>query len=305
MGRIRRHLVTHSFKGGRFDDHGLRVDVLQELIRYKDLLVETAKELWRRRNPGRERLPRNFEDSLSLSFYEIEPGSTCIPLERTLDVEEGRLFVPPPDELDEAADLVADTITAADEDRPIPESFPKNLLALFQDYGRSLADDEWIEQTPHQRPQPARYRETTRSRLAAWTSEEYEDAIDLVAEVTMARVSRPRMALMLDDGREIEAAFDATDEDLITAALKDHNFARVRVSGRGLFSSAGRLEKIVIVDRISLAEGELPFDPSAKPISEQFDEIIKALPEDVVASLPRDGSEKHDDYIYGHTEDEI
>jgi hypothetical protein len=61
-------LVNHTFQGGRFLDHGVDVDVLEEVARYKALLVETAKELWRRRNPNRERLPKNFEDSLQLKF---------------------------------------------------------------------------------------------------------------------------------------------------------------------------------------------------------------------------------------------
>ena len=84
MARIKRELVVHTFKGGRFNDHGVDVDVLPELIAYKTILVETAKELWRRKNPDRERLPKNFEDSLSLKFYEVKPGSAAIPLVREI-----------------------------------------------------------------------------------------------------------------------------------------------------------------------------------------------------------------------------
>jgi hypothetical protein len=74
------NLVTHTFRGSRFDDHGIDVDVLTEIIAYKTILVETAKELWRRNHFDRQRLPKNFEDSLSLRFYEIIPGSAAIPL---------------------------------------------------------------------------------------------------------------------------------------------------------------------------------------------------------------------------------
>ena len=68
MAKKQYELVTHIFKGGRFDDNGLDVDVLPEVIAYKNILVETAKEIWRRKNPDRERLPKNFEDSLTLKF---------------------------------------------------------------------------------------------------------------------------------------------------------------------------------------------------------------------------------------------
>ncbi len=77
-------IATHTFKGGRFDDHGLDIDVLPDLIAYKTILVETAKELWRRKHLTRQRLPKNFEDSLSLKFYELRKGSTAVPLMRSI-----------------------------------------------------------------------------------------------------------------------------------------------------------------------------------------------------------------------------
>ena len=130
-------LVTHTFRGDRFDDHGLDVDVLPELIAYKTILVETAKELWRRNHPDRQRLPKNFEDSLSLKFYEIIPGSAAVPLMREIELQEGLLpFEPLPDELDEAVVLVSDSIESVSKDKPLPQTFPKNIIPLFSEYGK-------------------------------------------------------------------------------------------------------------------------------------------------------------------------
>ena len=69
-----RDLTTLTFVGPRFDDHGLDLDVLPELIAYKNLLIETAKALWRAQNPDRERLPKGFESSLSIKFYQLTEG---------------------------------------------------------------------------------------------------------------------------------------------------------------------------------------------------------------------------------------
>lgn len=49
-------ITTQTFNGKRFEDHGLDLDVLPELIAYKTLLVETAKALWRAKNPERQRV---------------------------------------------------------------------------------------------------------------------------------------------------------------------------------------------------------------------------------------------------------
>jgi hypothetical protein len=75
MSKVQRHLVMHTFKGKRFDDHGLDLDVLPDLFADKQLLMESAKGLWRRAHPDRERLPKNFEDRLTLKFLLSKQGA--------------------------------------------------------------------------------------------------------------------------------------------------------------------------------------------------------------------------------------
>jgi len=301
MARIKKELVVHTFKGGRFDDHGVDIDVLPELIAYKTILVETAKELWRRKNPDRERLPKNFEDSLSLKFYEIKAGSAAIPLMREIEIpDQISLLDSQEDELDQAVDVVADTIVAASHDKLLPASFPANVLPLFEEYGKTLRVDEWIEQQPAKRPSAVRYSNVVREKMGRWSSSAYEDSVDIVGTVTMARVSRPRMAVAIDTNREIEAAFKPEDEAVITTALKDHAVAKVRVEGKGQFSADGQIQRIIQVDRVTLLPaGELPFDAATKPIWKTFAEIVKEIPEEVIRNLPTDTAENHDHYIYG------
>src|SRR5205807_9812193 len=94
MGQIIRHpLKELRFVGGRFEENKgwLDFDVLPELQAYKRLIIETAKEEWRRRNPGRERLPKGFEESIRLGFHEVREGSCAVPVERVVEVEDGML----------------------------------------------------------------------------------------------------------------------------------------------------------------------------------------------------------------------
>lgn len=48
---------------------------------------------------------------------------------------------------------------------------------------------------------------------------------------------------------------------------------------------------------------DVEFDPNAKPIWEEFDEVLAAAPKDYLDRLPRDGAQNHDRYIYGVGED--
>ena len=300
MTKTKRELVVHTFKGGRFDDHGVDLDVLPDLLAYKGLLIETAKELWRRKNPDRQRLPRNFEDSLSIKFYEVRKGSAGIPLVREVETEDQISFLDSQrDELDEAVDLIADTVEAAAQDKTLPPSLPSNVVPLFEDYGKTLRDDEWIEQMPAKRKSPVRYSPVVRERLGRWFHSVYEDSVDIVGTVTMARVSRPRMAITLDGGCEVEAAFRPEDEGVITTALKEHATAKVRVEGRAQFLAGGQIQRIIQVDRVTLLPGgAVTYDSTAKPIWDVFAEIVKDLPPAVLNTLPTDTAENHDHYIY-------
>ncbi|MCI0639543.1 MAG: hypothetical protein L0Y70_10750 [Gemmataceae bacterium] len=301
MNEAHRRIVSHSFHGGRFEDHGVELDVLLELIRYQTLLVELAKELWRRYHPGRERLPKNFEDSLGLKFYEVARNCATIPLVRALAPHEESQFPGfQGDELDEAVELVAMTIDAAANNQALPDEFPKHLLALFEDYGNTLREDEWIEQQPAQAAAPSRYDAVVRARLTEWLSPSYQAFVDVAGPVTMARVSKPRMALQLGAGQEVEAAFRPQDEDLITTALKQHATAKLRVIGRGQFGQDGRLQKIVEVERVVLLpEGGIPFDAAAKPIWEEFADVLATVPPEEFGKLPTDAAQRHDEYLHG------
>jgi hypothetical protein len=60
-------LASLRFDGKRFGGHALDVECTQELIAYRSLILECAKELWRRKNPGRVRLPRRFEEGFRVT----------------------------------------------------------------------------------------------------------------------------------------------------------------------------------------------------------------------------------------------
>ncbi len=133
-------LASLRFDGKRFEGHALDVECTQELIAYRTLILECAKELWRRKNPDRVRLPKGFEDGFRVQFDRIEEGSAVVPLKRVREAVQGELDLG--DEFDEAATLVDAAIGAADQDDLLPEQLPSNVIPLFAGFGRTLRDDE-------------------------------------------------------------------------------------------------------------------------------------------------------------------
>lgn len=301
MSNGNQELTTLSFVGPRFEDHGLELDVLAELVAYKKLLLETAKELWRRAHPDRERLPRGYEERCEIKFYGLQPGSTAVQLMRVVEQPEGQLpLVPVFDELDEAAGVIEATIEAAGADHPLPPELPKNVIPLFAEFGKGLRPGEEIVARARTRPRAARYTADARTRLAGWQDRTYEDVVELTGEVRQADLDGCNFSLRAEDGRKIPARFLPEQEAVVTEALRDHGSRRLRLRGRGEFATADRMLKRVmrIDDLVVLPSGGEEFDRTARPIWEVVAELGAEIPDEEWSRVPADLSRNLHDYLY-------
>lgn len=295
-----RDLTTLRFDGPRFDDHGLDLDVLPELMAYKALLVETAKSLWRAQHPDRERLPKGFEASLSIKFYGLTEGSTGVPLKRVIPEDRGNLSLLE-DELDQAADLLESTIERAGAGQSLPAELPKNVIPLFDDFGRTLQASEAIGIRSVRRSAEVRYTQEVKARLIRVAEGDYEDSVDIVGEIRAADVDGFSFALREGDGNKVRGVFAPEQEVLFTEALRDHAERRLRVIGVGEFSgSTGQLRSIRKVTdlRPAAVEGH-KYDTSVRPIWETLSDISSQVPNEEWDKLPRDGARNFRRYLYG------
>lgn len=309
--QIRHRLKDLRFTGGRFEKNKgwLDLDILPELQVYKTLLVETAKEEWKRRNPGRERLPRGFEENIRVGFREIIEGSCTIPVERLVDVED-ELFEQAyvEDEVDEAVRIIDATLISAREDRPFPDRLPARIIPLFEDWGKTLAPDEGIELNGHNGDSP-RFDAFIRERILNTKRDRYEDNVDLVGEVRAAELKAREggtFSIQLENGDSVPGTFTSGQEATITEALHEHNRLRLRIVGLGEFESAGRLRRIVRADRLEERPlGETPFDPDAPPIWEVLEQLGQSVPEEEWDKVPKDAARNLDFYLYGLPRQEL
>ncbi|PIW64943.1 MAG: hypothetical protein COW13_00200 [Candidatus Omnitrophica bacterium CG12_big_fil_rev_8_21_14_0_65_50_5] len=297
-------ITTQKFNGERFKDHGLDLDVLPELIAYKTLLIETAKALWRAKNPDRPRIKRNFEDGLKLKFYTIQPGSVAIPIEREYEVEESLFpIVRKPDELDEAAALLDEAMNAAAADQLLPAGFPKNVIPFFDDLGKTLREDESIEFSPARGGAKIIYTREVRDRLLKRSANEYSDQLNVHGEIRAASLDGNRFTVRQDDGTKVEGRFQPEQEVIVTDALREHVSCRVEIQGVGFFSADGILRRIDRVDRLVVRRlGEQSYDSTARPIWDVVEELGQSIPAEEWEKLPKDASINLDKYLYGKGE---
>ncbi len=296
-------LASLRFDGKRFAEHALDVECTQELIAYRALILECAKELWRRKYPGRVRLPKGFEDGFRVQFDRVEAGSVVVPLRRVRETEQAELDLG--DEFDEAAALVDAAIAAADRDDLLPEQLPANVIPLFANFGRTLREDEVLFTRARGSNVEAPYTLKARARLAGWVGPTYEDTVDLVGEVRMANLGPGAFRLQIaETGVQVEGRFDTTQEALVLDALKNHRSVCLRVKGTAEFSTRDRqIKRLVRIDEVGLALAEVvAFDEAAPPIWEQLARIGKEAPSGTWDTVPTDLSTRIDDVVYGHGE---
>ena len=67
--------IKLRYVGARFNGAKLPLDVLADLPAFRDLVVAFAKDLWRKQNADRQRVPRGFDRSMSFDLTAIEDGS--------------------------------------------------------------------------------------------------------------------------------------------------------------------------------------------------------------------------------------
>ena len=300
MRQFDEEIATLRFDGERFREHSLDVECTQELLAYKKLILECAKELWRRRNPGRKNLPKGFGDAFTLFFSEVQEGSAVVPLKRRIECSDDQLELPPRDEFDDAAELIDASIEAVGNDGKLPDLLPRNVIPLFRDFGKTLTVDETLFTRSHRRNTEAVYSPQVRERLANWTETVYEDLVDLTGEVRMAQLDGGQFKLLLADGRTAAGKFPPAQEALVLEALSRHSEVRLHIKGLAEFNEMDRsLRRVIRVDDAQIVIGaELSYDDSIRPIWETVSELGASVPKKAWESLPADLSKHVDDYLH-------
>lgn len=309
MAKMIRHLLKElKFTGGRFEQNKgwLDFDVLPELQVYRKLLIETAKEEWKRLNPGRERLPKGFEENIRLGFNEIREGSCTVPVERIVEVKDDDLELYVRDEVDEAARIIDATLMAVCKDTPFPERLPARVIPLFEDWGKTLASDEGIVLDGYNGDSP-RFDAAIRERILNAKRDRYDDMVDLVGEVRAAELKAREggsFNILMESGDLIPGVFTNEQEESITEALHEHRQVRLRVVGLGEFEASGQLRRIVRMDHLEeRPASETPFDPDTPPIWETIAEIGKSIPEEEWDKVPTDLAVNLSRYLYGESKE--
>ncbi|HBO43884.1 MAG TPA: hypothetical protein DD670_08130 [Planctomycetaceae bacterium] len=292
------------FCGERFRDHALDLSAITELRQFQEIVAETAKALWRSAHPDRERLPAHFEERTRLCLRRIEDGSATAPLEVYIEPDEQcEFWDSEPIELNEAIALTYRVLESVGAGREIPEEFPRRLIPTIADWGRTLREGDEIELQTTGDVLPVRVNQALRKRLTSYVERPQSTVVELTGECVEADIRHGRFQIWIDPQTSVQATFDATQEDLVTSALKEHHSVRIRVRGAADFSPDGKASRFTNIESMELvAVEDEPFDLASPGIEEELSAIWADVPATEWARLPVDLTDNLDEYLYGAAE---
>jgi len=235
------------FRGGRFDNHLLILDVAPDLLAYKQLVVELARHLYKERT-GAPRVPKGFEESFQLGIKEIRVGSSAQPLiERPGALPDG-LFANGVDTYLEARDELGHLVREISAGRPLPPRFPKKLVKHFNKIGSGLRDNEYIELRAPGDAVGARYDRKVREQIVLPVEGRLEDEIDLVGVLQGGLRDKGQLRLQLSNGVTVDVSYSLAD---VTEVVQQFTGHAIRVRGLAEFDSSHTILRITKVDELA------------------------------------------------------
>lgn len=265
-----RDFAAPVFRGGRFESKTLVIDVLPDLAAYRDLIVALAKHLVLDREPERKRVPKGFAESFQIGISAVEAGSAIPVLTRI----ESSPAMPWFDVFDEARDLVEQVVASAGKKESLPKAFPLDLAARFNQFGRGLRENEYIELRGPGALSGPRYDSEIRKAIVLQRESRYEARVDITGWVDGGSITKEVLTIR----RENESLLECKQASELVRVLLSKPDQLVRVIGVGVFDRDDRLERMVLVDDVVPADDEEQ-TPEFLRLAARFEELAN-LPED-------------------------
>jgi hypothetical protein len=266
-----------TFRGPRFTRPELPVDVLPELLAYKDIILRVAKEMYRARYK-RTRVPKRFDDSFQLVLREIRKGSSVAGLGRIEMALAAEVLQAEPDGWDpfeDARDKVGDYVGSMANGHAPPADFPENVIPMFKELGKRLRDNEEMV-LPSRFSGPVSYNQQIRKRIVLQFAETYEKEVELVGPIVMLDTDHLVFRVRADEYGTVEIPFNPVQGGVLALAHRDRHFTHVSVRALVEFDREERVKRVGNPSDITFA-GELQEREIAR-IEGRLDELVKMEP---------------------------
>jgi hypothetical protein len=162
------------------------------------------------------------------------------------------------DDFTRSRDLIEEAVAAIANGDALPEAFPREAVVLFNQFGRTLQQDETIELRRGGARSGPRYTQAVRRRLVLGERRTFQAEVSDVGWVLAVDSIRMTCDLRLrsvPQRQPISAPVDEFTFDQVKAAMEPNgNGPPLRVTGIGVFDTAAYLYRLDSIQDVSLVE---------------------------------------------------
>lgn len=255
--------------GGRFENSGIPLEVLPDLLALQKLVTDVARSEFLRQHPSEQQVPPGFAENLKLKLTGIGQGSAVA----EISLDQSRSDLPAlPNRFEEyarqAADIIHDVIEVGQRNEDIPDYVPSQFLNHFTKFGQSLLDDERIEFQSPGRPQPATLTQQSRTHLLERLQVRAEGVLTTVlGRVPELDHDRRKFEFWPVGGRKISLSIPESNRETVVRAFDGYwQGARISLTGVGILAGNGKLERFGSIQELKLL-GPLDVDAQLDKIS--------------------------------------
>lgn len=245
---------TFVLDGPRFSARGVPVEALAEIVAYREIVVDVARQLFLRDHPDRERSLRNLDKKLDLRLLEVNEGSADLLITRAtasdqITDNEGK---PIADLLDESRDLITAAISSVAASFELPPKFPRKSLPKFRALGRSLSAGDTLR-IGAVSGATATYTERTRARFLDLIADNSRPARqEISGRIVELDPEKAIFHLRTSEDYRVQASYVLDDVSIPSSWLVDESGdgPLVSVIGSALVSDDGEIQKFISVERV-------------------------------------------------------
>lgn len=245
--------------GKRFESKGLPVDSTSEVAALEDILRTLVKMFWLERFPHRKRIPKGFDQQITLNLTDIGPGSSVPILERQSEAVFDDLFSEQEvvEDYQRAVKLVEQFIEGVSS---APDLIPDEIRALpiskIRRFGQSLNRDEAIQvasTTSRDWDTQILYTPEIRNAVLIELTGAYTETATVDGKVTDFNVSTNSLTVA-DRHHGTAITIPYGDTPLNVNIEKSGQQFECRAEGIGEFTADGRLRKLISVATLDIID---------------------------------------------------
>ena len=243
-------------EGARFDDGGVPLEFLSDLVALRELVLEVAKWRFLENHPERQRSPRGFTNDVGLKLIGLEGGSATPVIGLSANQSLALIpEVPYQRYLEEAVEYIVQDIDDVGTGASASPSgrLPRKYYAYFDRIGRSLREGEHIDfSVPSGTVRGRLDRDTRRKLLAISNIRELTQEVSLRGLVPEADQDRMTFELQPIYGHKVSGPIEEQHYETIVQAFNEfRNGMRILVNGVGSYNQQNRLLRLASIRYIS------------------------------------------------------